>query len=164
METQRHSVWGEGTDAGFLGGTAVAVLFLFRDLIHGKPLLTPSVLGQVLVFGSATPNTTSIDFAAVVLYTAAHFIVFLGVGFLATMLTRVCVRQPAALIGLLILFAIFEVAFYVVLQTVTDEVSRLFPLLWVLGANLLATLVMGIYLWRRYPELQQALKREPLGA
>ena len=50
----RHSVWGEATDTGFLGGTAVAVLFLLRDLFHGKPLLTPSVLGQVLIFGSST--------------------------------------------------------------------------------------------------------------
>jgi hypothetical protein len=98
------------------------------------------------------------------LYTAVHFLVFLGLGFFATMLARICARQPAALIGLLILFAIFEVAFYVVLQTVADEVSRLFPFMWVLGANLLAAGVMGVYLWRRYPELQRALKREPLGA
>jgi len=56
------------------------------------------------------------------------------------------------------------VAFYVVLQTVADEVSRMFPLFWVLAANLLATTVMGVYLWKRYPELSRALKREPLGA
>jgi hypothetical protein len=47
---------------------------------------------------------------------------------------------------------------------VADEVSKMFPLLWVLGANLLATAVMGVYLWKRYPELSRALKREPLGA
>jgi len=160
----RHSVWGEATDTGFLGGTAVAVLFLLRDLFHGKPLLTPSVLGQVLIFGSSTPDTSNIDFAAVILYTAVHFLAFLAFGFLVTLLIRICAREPAVLIALVILFVCFEVAFYVVLQTVTDEVSKMFPLLWVLGANLLATAVMGIYLWKRYPELSQALKREPLGA
>jgi len=160
----RHSVWGESTDTGFLGGTAVAVLFLLRDLFHGKPLLTPSVLGQVLIFGSSTPDTSKIDFAAVILYTAVHFLAFLAFGFLVTLLIRICAREPAVLIALVILFVCFEVAFYVVLQTVTDEVSKMFPLLWVLGANLLATAVMGIYLWKRYPELSQALKREPLGA
>jgi len=30
--------------------------------------------------------------------------------------------------------------------------------------NLLATTVMDVYLWKRYPELSRALKREPLGA
>ena len=160
----RHSVWGEATDTGFLGGTAVAVLFLLRDLFHGKPLLTPSVLGQVLVFGASTPDTANIDFAAVILYTAVHFLAFLAFGFLVTMLVRIAARQPACLIALVILFVCFEVAFYVVLQTVADEVSRLFPLFWVLGANLLATAVMGVYLWKRYPELSRALKREPLGA
>jgi hypothetical protein len=77
------------------------------------------------------------------------------------MLVRIAAREPACLIALVILFACFEVAFYVVLQTVADEVSRLFPLFWVLGANLLATAVMGVYLWKRYPELGRAL--EPPG-
>jgi hypothetical protein len=34
----------------------------------------------------------------------------------------------------------------------------------VLLANLLAAIVMGIYFWRRYPELGRALRRDPLGA
>lgn len=161
--THRHSVLGEATDAGFLGGTAVAALFFLRDLLMGKPLLTPSVLGQVVLFGKTSPEIGTIDFGAVILYTAVHFLAFLAVGFLATILVRIAARRPFMLIGLLILFVIFEVAFYVMISAV-EQLAHLFPIVWVLGANLLAAVVMGAYLWRRYPELKRALKREPLGA
>ena len=126
--------------------------------------LHPVCWGRCWSSAASTPDTANIDFAAVVLYTAVHFLAFLAFGFLVTMLVRIAAREPACLIALVILFACFEVAFYVVLQTVADEVSRMLPLLWVLGANLLATAVMGVYLWKRYPELGRALKREPLGA
>jgi hypothetical protein len=113
----RHSVWGEATDTGFLGGTAVAVLFLLRDLFHGKPLLTPSVLGQVLVFGSrhrTRPTSTSPRSSST---RPVHFLAFLAFGFLVTLLVRIALASRPVLIALVILFACFEVAFYVVLQT-----------------------------------------------
>jgi peptidoglycan/LPS O-acetylase OafA/YrhL len=164
MTHHRHSILAEATDAGFLGGTAVAVLFLVRDLIKLKPLLTPSILGQVILFGASVPDTSRIDFAAVVLYTPVHFLVFLAFGFLSTVLVRLAARQPAVLMALVLLFVIFEVAFYVFIDAVSSELRGYFPLALVLLANLVAAIVMGIYFWRRYPELGRALRRDPLGA
>ena len=160
----KHSLLAEGTDAGLLGGTTVAVWFLIRDLLGGHPLATPSILGQVLVLGQKTPVVEPLDFAGIVLYTGVHFIAFVLLGLLAAWLVRLSAREPVFRFALFVLFVTFEVAFYVLINTVSLEVSTMFPL-WSVGcANLLAAAVMGYYFWRKYPELKQALSEEPLGA
>ena len=126
--------------------------------------VTIAAEGDNFSFGASVPDTSRIDFAAVVLYTPVHFLVFLAFGFLSTMLVRLAARQPAVLMALVLLFVIFEVAFYVFIDAVSSELRGYFPLALVLLANLLAAIVMGIYFWRRYPELGRALRRDPLGA
>jgi hypothetical protein len=160
----KHSLLGEATDAGFLGAAAVALWFLVHDSLRGRPLLTPSVLGQLFLLGNSHPTTTSVDFGAMVMYTVVHFLAFLLFGLLLAWLVRLSVTQPVARFALVVLFAVFEFCFYVVLNVVSDEVGSLFPLWTVAGANLLAALVMGGYFWLRYPELKEALREEPLGA
>lgn len=161
---KRHALIGEATDAGFLGAAAVAVWFLVHDSLRGRPLLTPSVLGQLFLLGNQHPSTTSIDFGAMIMYTVAHFLAFLLFGLLLALLFRVCVQEPVARFALLVLFAVFEFCFYVVVNVVSSEVGALFPLWTVAGANLLAAGVMGAYFWFRYPELKRVLREEPLGA
>ncbi|MFN8650733.1 MAG: hypothetical protein U0133_02375 [Gemmatimonadales bacterium] len=161
---RRHTILTEATDAGLLGALAVAVWFLIHDSLRGRPLLTPSVLGQLFLLGNPHPVTSSIDFGAMILYTVVHFLLFLAFGFALAALIRVSVEQPVARFGVLVLFAVFELLFYVALRVVSSEVSALFPVWTVAGANLLATAVMGGYFWFRYPELKQVLREEPLGA
>jgi glycopeptide antibiotics resistance protein len=164
MVPRQHSLLAEGTDAGLLGGSTVAVWFLIRDLLRGHPLATPSVLGQVLVFGEKSPVLQPLDFAAIILYTGAHFIVFVLFGLVAAWLVRLSAREPVFLFALLVLFVTFEVAFYVLINAVSSEVGDMFPL-WSVGcANLFAAAVMAYYFWRKYPEIKQALAEEPLGA
>jgi len=160
----KHSLLGEATDAGFLGASVVALWFLVHDSLRGRPLLTPSVLGQLFLLGNPHPVTTSIDFGAMVMYTVVHFIAFLLFGLLLAVLFRYCVQQPVVRFALLVLFVAFEFCFYVVINVVSAEVGSLFPLWTVAGANLFAALVMGAYFWLRYPELKQVLHDEPLGA
>ena len=160
----RHSLLAEATDAGFLGGSVVAVWFLLRDILLGRPLLTPSVLGQFLLLGQRDLQTEEPVFAAVLLYTIVHFAAFLLFGFVLAWLFRLSVREPVFRFALLVLFVVFELFFYVVIRTFAGAVGELFPAFWVLSANLLAALVMGRYFWRKYPGLKRALRREPLGA
>lgn len=160
---KRHTLIGEATDAGFLGAAAVALFFLVRDTLLGRPLLTPSVLGQLFLLGNEHPVTSSIDFGAMIMYTVAHFAAFLLFGLLLALLFRVCVEHAVARFALLVLFAVFEFCFYVVVNVVSSEVGSLFPLWTVAGANLLAAGVMGAYFWLRYPELKQVMREEPLG-
>jgi lipopolysaccharide export LptBFGC system permease protein LptF len=164
MMKHHHSLLGEATDAGFLGATAVAVLFFIRDALNGKPLLTPSVLGQALLLGQSTPNTSSLDFEAILLYTGFHFIAFLLLGLVAAWLVRHTARRPVLLFGLFVLFVLGELFFLVLVGVLPGALNALFPTAWVLFANLLAALVMGWYFWRRYPELKRSLRRKPMGA
>lgn len=164
MVSGQHSLLAEGTDAGLLGGSTVAVWFLIRDLLRGHPLATPSVLGQVLVFGEKNPVLQPLDFAAIILYTGAHFIVFVLFGLVVAWLVRLSARESVFRFALLVLFVTFEVAFYVLINAVSSEVGDMFPL-WSVGcANLLAAAVMAYYFWRKYPEIKRALAEEPLGA
>jgi hypothetical protein len=161
---KKHSILSEATDAGFLGAAAVALWFLIHDTVRGRPLMTPSVLGQLFLIGNPHPVTSSIDFGAMIMYTVVHFIAFLLMGLVVAALVRISIEDPIARFGLLVLFVVFELCSYVILRVVSDEVSALFPLWTVAGANLLASIVMGAYFWFKYPELKQLLREEPLGA
>ena len=84
MPDNRHSVIGEGTDVGLIGGIVVAVWFLVLDTLAGHPFQTPSLLGQMVLLGDRTPDS-QLAFGAILLYTAFHFIVFalIGMGLVA---------------------------------------------------------------------------------
>lgn len=161
---ERHAVFTEATDAGFIGASTVAIWFLIRDLLAGHPLRTPSVLGQLFLLGEPHPDVQGLVFGAIVLYTGVHFIVFVLFAFLVALIVRLCVDQPAIRFALLVLFVAFEFFFYVIVNAVSEEVGALFPMWTVVAANLLAAAAMGAYFWRRYPELGDILRKEPLGA
>ncbi len=160
----RHAVLTEATDAGFIGASTVAIWFLIRDLLAGHPLRTPSVLGQLFLLGEPHPDVQGLVFGAIVLYTGVHFIVFVLFAFLVALLVRLCVDQPAIRFALLVLFVAFEFFFYVIVNAVSEEVGALFPMWTVVAANLLAAGAMAVYFWRRYPELGEVMRKEPLGA
>lgn len=164
MIRHHHSWAGEGLDAGLLGGTAVAVWFLLKDVLGGQPLRTPSILGQMLLHPDQSPIVTPSDFGAVIIYTVVHFLAFVALGLLVSWLIRLAVLHPLARFALMILFVVFEFSFYVLIQTFSDSVGQFFPLFWVLSGNLVAAAVMGAYFWRRHPALGRALGREALGA
>jgi hypothetical protein len=154
----------EGTYAGAIGAVCVALWFFVIDLLQGHPLRTPSVLGQVLLFGREHPNLGQVDFGAVVAYTAVHIAVFLAFWFGIVALTRWAAREAAVRYAVLQVFIVFEVFFYGLLSLVSETTRELFPFWTVLGANTLAAAAMGVYLWRRHPEFRQLLRETPLGA
>ena len=164
MVRHHHSVWREGGTAGLLGAVSVALWFLALDLAAGRPLYTPSILGQIVLFGSATPETATIVPDAVALYTLAHLAAFLVFGVLVTKLVHLAVNFPLARFGLLMLFVVFEVAFWGFTWVFFEGTRGLFPQGSILGANTVAAVVMASYLWLRHPALKRALQHEPLGS
>lgn len=160
---ERHSAWGEGTDVGLIGGTVVAVFFLILDLLAGVPLRTPSVLGEVLLFGNGSPSLDEPVFGAALLYTVVHFAAFALFGVLLVRLVHIATYNSVVRFGLLVLFLAFELFFYGIVVTLTGATSRLFPFWAVLTANLLATVAMGMYLWRTHPAFRESVQSHPLG-
>jgi len=163
MPDKPHSIVTEGTDVGIIGGLVVAVWFLILDLFAGMPLRTPSLLGQVVLFGDSTPDTEVI-FGAVLVYTAFHFLVFalLGMGLVA--LVHWGIENPVVRYALLPLFLVFEVMFYGLIEVLSERTQELFPFWTVVGANTLAALCMGAFLWRRHPAFRRSIEETPLGA
>jgi hypothetical protein len=164
MPDSRHSVLSEGTDVGIVGGLAVALWFFVLDTIAGHPFQTPSLLGQVVLFGDRTPETAHIVFGAILVYTAFHFIVFalLGMGLVA--LVHWSIGNSVVRYALLPVFLVFEVMFYGFLEVLSEGTHELFPFWAVVSANTLAAVCMAAILWRRHPALRQSIHDTPLGA
>jgi len=159
-----HSVWKEGAVTGLLGAFTVAVWFLALDLINGRPLFTPSVLGQILLLGRTGPEAQTVHTAAVLLYSVFHLLAFVLFGLLVTKLVHLAVNNPALRFGLVMLFVVFELFFWGFTYVFFTGTRELFPRGAVLVANTLAAIVMATYLWRRHPSLRRALRHEPLGS
>ena len=164
MPDSRHSVVGEGTDVGIIGGLAVALWFLLLDTIAGHPFMTPSVLGQVVLFGNDQPDIVHPVFGAILLYTAAHFITFTLLGMALVAMTHWATGNAVVRYAFLPVFLVFEVLFYGLLAVFSDVTKELFPFWAVVSANTLAALSMGAYLWRRHPDLKTSIHDTPLGA
>ena len=163
MLDKSHSVMSEGIDVGIIGALAVAIWFLILDTIAGHPFQTPSLLGQVVLFGNSSPDTSRVVFGAILVYTAFHFAVFalLGMGLVA--LVHWGEREPAVRYAILPVFLVFEVLFYGLLQVFSERTDELFPFWAVLVANTLAAVCMGAYLWMRHPEFRRLIRETPLG-
>jgi hypothetical protein len=163
MLDKSHSTLAEGTDVGIIGGLAVAIWFLILDTIAGQPFQTPSLLGQVVLFGDARPDTSQVVFGAILVYTAFHFAVFalLGMGLVA--LVHWAERDSVVRYALLPVFLVFEVMFYGLLEVLSERTNTLFPFWAVVSANTLAAFCMGFYLWVRHPDFRRSIRDTPLG-
>jgi hypothetical protein len=163
MTRHHHSVVKEGLVAGLLGAFAVALWFLVLDVANGRPLFTPSVLGQVLLLWRDTPDTTAIHAGAVILYTAFHFAAFILFAMAVVKLVHLAINVAIVRFGLVMLFVVFEVFFLAFTYIFFANTRELFPWHATLIANTIAAAVMAVYLWYRHPALKRALRQHTLG-
>jgi hypothetical protein len=162
--TRNHDLLREGLFAGIVGAATVAAWFLVIDLVQGRPLATPSVLGQVILYGITEPVLSPPQSGPIIAYTLLHFGAFVLFGIVATQLVHLALTSPLARFGLMILAVCFEVFFLIMTYAVFKATSSLFPWWSVLGANTLSLLAMGYYLKRNHPGLREEYRKEPLGA
>jgi hypothetical protein len=148
-------VLSDGLYAGLIGAILVAAWFLVLDTIAGHPFRTPSMLGTWIIRGPDAVSDAMVDPAMVAAYTAVHFIVFVLVGSITSYLFALSDRQPAAIVGLIFLFAFFEAGFFVFSAVMGGElIGRLGT--WAVGVgNLFAAAGMATYLWLRHPHLKE---------
>ena len=149
-----HSTVREGTIAGLLAAMGIALWFFIIDVAAGRPLYTPNLLGSSLatLFGPDISRDSML--LHVGLYTVFHFAVFVLVGIIVASLVHRAEQQPAILAGFLMLFVAFEIGWYGLTALLTEAWGN-FAWWQVLGANVIAALLMGAYLWRLHPQLRQ---------
>ncbi len=159
---EKNRVIPEGIATGLIGATAVAVWFFILDLIQGKMLATPIMLGNSLgtmFLAGDSPSTA----AAFLGYTVFHYLAFIAVGIVFAWVVNGAEKVPSVAIGLLGLLAVFEV-FWV---GVTYLLSRAFgELTWlqVFIANIIGAAAMTFYLWRQHPMLASKVDAALAGA
>lgn len=153
----RHSIAREGIIAGILGATAVALWFLGVDSIYATPLATPAALGRGLLRLFGPPGREGV-MTFVLVYTVFHYAAFILSGLLVSVVVHWAQSSPTVLAGAMILFVIFEIGFYGISSALESS-----PFLGALGwgavavGNLIAAIVMGIYMWRTHPGLKHDL-------
>ncbi len=163
MIRHHHSLLREAADVGLLGAGTVAGWFFLVDWIAGRPLYTPSALGQILLFGRRMPEFGALDWQGVAAYTFFHVFAFAALGVAVVSAVHFAIRRPTWLVALLILFMSAEVfysgAVYGLLSRTGAE-----SLWWsVMVANFLTVLTVGTYLWQRHRIIIRWLARVPLG-
>ena len=148
----------DGLFAGMIGALTVAVWFLILDIVQGRPLYTPALLGNVLLHGgTAGAQDMAIGPLEVAAYTAFHFVAFIGVGLVLSWLMTMFERFPIVGFVLLVLFACLQVGFIAFDAALGAQLmGRLGP--WtVMVANVLAAATMSFYLWKRHPGIKRSL-------
>ena len=153
----RHPIVRDGVVSGIIGATAVALWFLIADVIFRAAFFTPIALGRALITVLGTgPAPGPVEL--VVIYTIVHYVAFIAVGMLASLLVHIAEHEPSVLAGALILFVATEIGFYG-WSAVLAHSSAFGTVSWVevtIG-NLIAAASMGTYLWRANPGLRQEM-------
>ena len=154
--TDATRLYQEGLVAGLVGAVTIALWFLIIDVIQGRPLYTPTVLGTALFrrgAGAPWPEVLP-DLEMVLMFTWVHGLVFVAIGGVAARLLGLAERQPSAGFGILMLFVFFEFGFIVTAMLLAAPVLQALAWPAILVANMLAAAAMGGYFWLRHPNLR----------
>lgn len=152
-----HRTIREGLIAGLAGAVAVMIWFLASDIVNERALFTPGALGSALFFGARGVLEVQITPETVLAYTGVHVVSFMLVGLLASALVEGARREPHVLLAMVLLFVTLEVMFIGMLAIVAEWLLDAIRWWMIIGANLVAALVMGGYLLYMHPELRENL-------
>lgn len=144
----------DGFIAGALGAVALALWFLVLDLAAGHPLYTPTVLGEA--FFAGTEAALAVEHGqqgTVVAYSGVHLAAFVAFGTAVAWLVARFRGERFAVPLLAAVFALFEVAAYLMLLIAAPPVAETLGAWPVLVGNLLAAAVMAGYFVLRFPGL-----------
>lgn len=150
------TLYRQGVIAGTLGAATIALWFLLLDLLKGHPLYTPHALGTALFFGVdqlPISEPAQISVGIVAAFTLVHGLVFAVIGCAASRLLGAAERNPNLGFGILLFFVLFEFGFVAAALVFAEPVLQALAWQAVLVGNLLAAIVMGVYLWRRHRHL-----------
>ncbi len=132
--------------SGAVGGTAVALFFLVVDLLDGRPLFTPAMMGNAIFHGVAAGDVSEVKFDLIAYFTLAHMAVFVALGAAVTWLVHeVELNSKHPVVVLLMLFVIIEVVFSLVAPLAMPGVIRELGVARVITANLLAAGTMTLF-------------------
>lgn len=158
-----HYTVREGLITGLIGAVGVAVWFLIVDAVAGRLLFTPAALGSAVFLGARSAESVQITAATVLGYSVLHVAAFALTGLIAAEIVALAEEHSEViLLGGVLLFVTLE-AFSIGLLTIVAE-WLVQALSWwnIAGANLVAALGMGGYLYARHPGLLRDMQERDL--
>lgn len=144
----------EGIVAGVIGASTIALWFLVLDVVRGRPLYTPTLLGTALFRGPATVASVDnlpISLPMVLSFTLVHGLVFLGIGLAAQRLLQLAEKNANYGFGVILLSVIFLSGFLFVSLIFAAEILHALSWPAVLAGNLIALGAMSAYLRKHHP-------------
>ena len=150
----------EGLIAGMIGAAVVALWFLVVDLTTRELLFTPAALGSALFHGARGIEEVRVTALTVVGYTAIHVAAFVAIGMVAALLATKAERNGVFLLAAVLLFVTLETLFLGLSAIVANWLLSALNGWTILGANLVAAVAMGWYLWRAHPGLRGQFSRD----
>ncbi len=139
---ERTKVFSEGLFVGLAGAACVALWFFLYDVAAGTPFRTPALLGAALFHGLRDPDALVITPWLVLQYTLFHGFVFVVFGWVTAGLFALADGDRHVLFGVFMLFCCFEVAALAALQVLASWLLHTMDPWSILGANLVAAVVM----------------------
>jgi hypothetical protein len=158
-----HPILRDGLVAGLIGAVSVAVWFLLVDIVAGKPLFTPAVIGSAVFSGLRDPAELVVSMQPVLLYSVVHVLAFSIVGIIASTMMAEAERDPHLSWLLVEFFVVLEFGFYAVVALLFTPLLAALAWANVAVGNLIAAVTMGYYLWRVRPGLRRALLEQLMG-
>jgi hypothetical protein len=141
-------ILGDGTMAGVIGASAIALFFLVVDTARREALFTPSVMASALLRGEAPSQTPEIDLSMVAAYSVLHGAAFVAVGILAAWATALRRASVATFTLAIALFAGLELGFLFTCAIVEPRLLEAVGVAPATVGNLLAAVGMAAYLHR----------------
>jgi hypothetical protein len=143
--------------AGCIGAATIALWFLVLDVIAGRPLYTPTVLGTAFFKQSPEPlvlENLPVSVKAIFEYSMFHGFAFIAIGLFASLFLTLAGKEMNVPMGVMMMFVLFvglEFGFRLASAILFPQDLHL-VLSWnrILIGNLLAAATMGIYLIRRH--------------
>lgn len=132
-----------------IGGVAIALFFLVVDIIQGRPLFTPSLMGEALFTRADPASVSEVSLDMVAYFTVVHLASFLVLGVVISYLCRATgVAKTNLPVVTGVVFVILTAAFLAGDFLLLGGVAAVIGVPYVLAANFLTALAMGIFLRR----------------
>ena len=143
----------EGIIAGLIGAVILAGWFLIIDILQGRPLYTPSMLGSAIFRSNHAPSELkdlAVSIEMTIMYTWVHVLIFGILGGLASRLLWYAESNSNLGFAIFLLFVILVFGFVGVAFLFAEPVLGLLTWPAVLGGNLVAAAGMASYLFYRH--------------
>jgi vacuolar-type H+-ATPase subunit I/STV1 len=139
---------GDGTMAGVIGASAIALFFLLVDTVRREALFTPSVMASALLRGDAPSAAGEVDLSMVAAYSVIHGAAFVAIGILAAWATALRRSSVATFTLAIALFATLELGFLFACVAIEPGLLDAVGVAPATIGNLLSAIGMAFYLHR----------------